>query len=250
MYQEERIEEILNMLEQQQRIRVEDVCEAFDVSRDTARRDLVKLSERGEIVRVHGGAMLPKRPERLHYKERLAQANEEKQRIGKLAASFIKNQDSVIFDTSTTVQSLIRYMEVESVTAVTNSVYAAELLSDTSADIHLLGGQLNKEQRFLYGPSVLEKLEDFRTDKAFVGTLGISEEGLSSYHEEDGYVKKKMIQRADEVIVVADHSKMERYGFYTFSSLEEVDVVVTDKEPSSRMKDVFEQYAVTWITAD
>lgn len=250
MYQEERLEEILRMLHKQRRVRVDDICDTFHVSRDTARRDLVKLSERGEVTRMHGGAMLPKKQaDRLQYTERLGQENEEKNRIARVAASLIHEGESVIFDTSTTVQALPAYVEVSSYTAVTNSIYAADLLSETSADIHLLGGHLHKEQRFLYGPSVLEKLGGISADKLFIGTLGISGEGLSSYHEEDGYVKKQMIKRAEEVILVADHTKFGKHGFYTFSSLEEVDLLITDEEPSSEWKDVFEQYGVSLIVA-
>ncbi|SIS65758.1 DeoR/GlpR family DNA-binding transcription regulator [Salimicrobium flavidum] len=250
MYQEERLEEIIHMLHKQRRVRVEDICEKFHISRDTARRDLVKLSERGEILRMHGGAMLPKKqPGRLYYTERLEYASEEKERIAQVAASFIHEDDSIIFDTSTTVQAIPEFIDVSSFTAVTNSINAAEALSGTSATIHLLGGQLNKEQRFLYGPSVLDKLGHITADKLFMGTLGITAEGLASYHEEDGYVKKQMIRRAGEVIVVADHTKLGKQGFYTYSSLEEVDILITDESPSSEWEDVFKQYGITVILA-
>lgn len=250
MYQEERLEGIVEMIREQGRVRLEEICSSFQVSRDTARRDLVKLAERWEVTRMHGGALLPKSGKgRMEYTARLQKFSAEKKRIARAAASFIREGDSIIFDTSTTVQAIPACIDVPRFTAVTNSIYAAELLAETNADINLLGGQLNKEQRFLYGPSVLAKLEEFYADKLFVGTFGISEEGLSSYHEEDGYVKKMMMKRANEVIVVADHSKLEKRGFYTFSSLEGVDKVLTDREPSSFMKDVFEEYNVEWIIA-
>ncbi|AKG05480.1 DeoR family transcriptional regulator [Salimicrobium jeotgali] len=250
MYQEERLEGIIVMIREQGRVRLEEICSSFQVSRDTARRDLVKLAERGEVTRMHGGAILPKSgKERMDYTARLQKFSAEKKKIARAAASLIREGDSIIFDTSTTVQAISAFIDVLRFAAVTNSIYAAELLAETNADINLLGGQLNKEQRFLYGPSVLAKLEEFYADKLFVGTFGISEEGLSSYHEEDGYVKKMMMKRADEVIVVADHSKLEKRGFYTFSSLEGVDKVLTDREPSSFMKDVFDEYNVEWIVA-
>lgn len=60
MYQEERLIGVIEYLKKQRRITIDQMCEMFDISRDTARRDLVKLEERRAIVRTRGGAILPK----------------------------------------------------------------------------------------------------------------------------------------------------------------------------------------------
>ena len=59
MYQEERMQLILDYLSKNKRISVEEICKLYDVSRDTARRDLVNLEKQGAIIRTHGGAILP-----------------------------------------------------------------------------------------------------------------------------------------------------------------------------------------------
>ncbi|MGP7815684.1 DeoR/GlpR family DNA-binding transcription regulator [Niallia sp. 01092] len=233
MSQEERLSMILQYLTEHKRITVEDICSNYDVSRDTARRDLVKLEEQQKIIRTRGGAILPSSHKRIHnYHHRLQFVSEEKKEIGKLAATLIQDNDHIILDTSTTVQAMGQYIDQEC-TVITNSIHVAEILSDkTNPKIHLLGGILHKEHRYLYGQSVVEKLDYYSVDKVFIGIVGISEKGLTIVDEEDGAVKRKMMQQAKQVIVVADHSKIGMTEFYQFAKLAEIDVFITDKEPN------------------
>ncbi|MGU9546237.1 DeoR/GlpR transcriptional regulator, partial [Bacillus cereus] len=92
-----------------------------------------------------------------------------------------------ILDASTTVQSCAEHLPDVNCTIITNSINLAEVLSSRKgADIHLLGGKLQKEHRFLYGASVIEKLSCYHVDKALIGVVGVSEHGLTIAHEEGG----------------------------------------------------------------
>ncbi|WP_435541451.1 DUF977 family protein, partial [Bacillus paralicheniformis] len=83
MYQEERLISIIDYLKEHKRISVEQICSLFGVSRDTARRDLVKLQEQGAIIRTRGGAILPTvHDEVKDYSGRLGMVSEEKSMIG------------------------------------------------------------------------------------------------------------------------------------------------------------------------
>ncbi|WP_081419002.1 DeoR family transcriptional regulator [Paenibacillus sp. Leaf72] len=91
MFQEERLNAIIEHLNQHQRIDIKDICQQFNVSRDTARRDLLKMEESGLIIRTHGGAMLPAKEKAIYeYKERLVRESDEKREIGHFAACCIK----------------------------------------------------------------------------------------------------------------------------------------------------------------
>lgn len=231
LYQEERMLNILTFLKMNKKISVEEICDKFNISRDTARRDLVKLEEQHAIIRTRGGAMLPTlKKEIKNYQDRLHFASKEKKTIGKLAATLVSNRDCVIMDSSTTVQACAEFLQVDHCTVVTNSINQAEILSTKpDIDIHLLGGQLNKEHLFLYGSSAVEKLSTYNVDKAFIGVAGISERGLTIADEEDGYVKRKMIEQADQVIILADASKFQINSFFTFATLSQIDVIITDQ---------------------
>jgi DeoR family transcriptional regulator, carbon catabolite repression regulator len=252
LYQEERLLAILEFLKKNNRVSVEQICALFDISRDTARRDLVKLEEEKAIVRTRGGAILPSvHDEVKNYSNRLNIVSDEKKIIGKKAASLIYPGDTVILDASTTVQSCTEHIEYIDCTIITNSINQAEVLSSNpEINIQLLGGTLQKEHRFLYGSSVVEKLSDYHVDKAFIGVVGISERGLTIAHEEDGVVKRKMIQQAKQVIVLADHTKLGNTDFFRFADLRDIDLLITDKTPPKEFRDLLRKNNVELLTAE
>ncbi|MBS4207251.1 DeoR/GlpR family DNA-binding transcription regulator [Bacillus sp. FJAT-50079] len=252
MYQEERLELIIDFLKKHKRITAEQICSLFDVSRDTARRDLVKLEEEKRIVRTRGGAILPPvHNEVKSYINRLNTVTEEKKMIGNKAASFIYPGDKVILDASTTVQACAEQIENMECTIITNSINQAEVLSSKSdINIQLLGGTLQKEHRFLYGSAVSEKLSEYYVDKVFIGVIGISENGLTIAHEEDGLVKRKMIQQAKQVIALADHTKVGLTGFFRFADLRDIDLLITDRAPQKEFRELLRKNNVELLTAD
>lgn len=252
LYQEERLLAILEYLKENQRISVEQICSLLNVSRDTARRDLVKLEENKAIVRTRGGAILPQsKIEIKNYTNRLKFVSNEKKIIGKKAASLISEGDRVILDASTTVQACAEQIKNMDCTVLTNSINQAEVLSaNPQVNIHLLGGILEKEHRFLYGSTVVETLSQYNVDKAFIGVVGISEKGLTIAHEEDGVVKRKIIQQAKQVFVLADHTKFENTGYFRFAGLSDIDILITDREPSNEFMDLLIKYNVELIVAN
>ncbi|MBM7587762.1 DeoR/GlpR family transcriptional regulator of sugar metabolism [Bacillus pakistanensis] len=252
MYQEERLIAILDFLKKNKRISVEQICTLFDVSKDTARRDLVKLEEEKRIIRTRGGAILPALHNEIKdYSNRLKTVSEEKKIIGKKAAELMTEGDRIILDASTTVQACAEHLTIEDGTIITNSINQAEVLSNKRGiHIHLLGGQLQKEHRFLFGSAVIEKLSQYYVDKAFIGVVGISENGLTIAHEDDGMVKRKMISRAKQVIVVADHTKIGVTDFYQFADICEVDLFITDKTPSKAFQELLNKNNVDLLIAD
>ncbi|MGR9048081.1 DeoR/GlpR family DNA-binding transcription regulator [Halobacillus faecis] len=252
MYQEERLIGILQFLKENRRISIDQMCEMFDISRDTARRDLVKLEERKAIVRTRGGAILPRTQTTIqNYSHRLKTVSFEKQQIGSKAASFIRPGDKIILDTSTTVQACANQIRPMDITVITNSIHQAEILSNVeNVSIQLLGGFLQKEHQFLYGASVIERLKSYHVDQAFIGVVGISDSGLSIAHEEDGMVKRNMIKQAEQVIVLADHTKFGVTEFFTFAELEDVDVIITDQLPDEEFQQRLQEHHVDLIVTE
>lgn len=252
LYQEERLVSILGFLKENKRISVEQICSLFDISRDTARRDLVRLEEQKHIVRTRGGAILPSIHQEIkNYSKRLDTVSEEKKVIGKIAASIIYSGDRVILDASTTVQSCAEQIENIDCTIITNSINQAEILSSNpNINIQLLGGILEKEHRYVYGSSVIDKLSEYHVDKAFIGVVGISESGLTIAHEEDGAVKRKMIQQANQVIALADNTKLGNTDFFRFADLQDIDLLITDKTPNKAFRELLEKHHVELLTAD
>lgn len=251
MYQEERLEKIIIYLTEHKRISADDICRLYGVSRDTARRDLVRLEEQNKIVRTHGGAILTTLQKEIKsYRDRLRSGLAEKRAIGKLAASLVRSGDKIILDSSTTVQALAECISVEDCTIITNSINQAEqLAAKPGLAIQLLGGFLNKEHLFLYGPQVIAALGQYLVDKVFLGTVGISEKGLTTGYEEDGHVIRKMMAQAEQVIVLADHTKFGCNGYFKYADLAEIDIIITDQMPANVYLDLFEKNNITLMAA-
>ncbi|MBC2581289.1 DeoR/GlpR family DNA-binding transcription regulator [Clostridium sp. DJ247] len=252
MYQEERMQLILEHLNENKRISVEEICNLYNVSRDTARRDLVNLERQGSILRTHGGAILPKINEQIKsYSERLLYDIEEKHKIAKLGASLVKERDTVIFDTSTTVQACAELIENKQCTVITTSINVADIISKkTSINIIMPGGRLNSTHRFLYGAATIKMLSNYFADRAFIGVLGISENGITVADDEDAAVTKKMIEQSREVIILADHTKFNKTAVFKVCDLSEIDFIITDKQPEKSFMELLDKNNIGLIIAE
>lgn len=251
LYQEERIRHILEYLKINDRVSIEEICDLYGVSRDTARRDLVKLEELGEIVRTRGGAILPTLQKSIPaYIDRLKRCPEEKRAIGKLAASLIKEGDKLILDNSTTVQACSEHIAIGHCTVITNSINQVDILSNkANVQTHLVGGIIDPGYRFTYGSSALEMIASYYVDKAIIGGIGISEKGLTSVHEGEGYLVKQMIKQAEQVILLVDHTKFSKKGFYKYGNLSDIDILITDRQPDADMMELLERHHVDVLIA-
>lgn len=251
MYQEERLLNILAYLNQHHAMSVNDICTQFNVSRDTARRDIVSLVQEGVVIRTHGGVALPAlQKEIASYQERLIDETDSKIMIGKQAAKLIKDYETVILDVSTTVQAVAEHISAKHITAVTHSIDIVGILSGREdLQVYMLGGYLHAKKRLLYGPSVIEKLSEMRADKAFIGASAIGPDGLYFPDEEDVRVKKEMARRSDQTIVVADFTKFSSKSVYRLD-FDFVDILITDQEVPHEIREVLDQKNITIVQCE
>ncbi|NRD79489.1 DeoR/GlpR transcriptional regulator [Bacillus sp. BRMEA1] len=235
MYQEQRLTLIKNYLASFESITLEEICEKLNVSKDTARRDLVKLEERGEIIRIKGGATLPSANHHLiDYRER--KVTEGKEQIALNAALLIQDQNDLLMDTSSTCALMAKFMGNKQINVVTNSIDIVDLLSENSEiQSFLLPGKFNRKNRNLTGPRTIEALSDFKVDQLFLGACGIDLEGVTSPDEEEAFLKKKMISCARQVILLVDCTKFEKAFLHRVCDFTKIDVIITDKKPDDSL---------------
>ncbi|OPH57695.1 DeoR family transcriptional regulator [Paenibacillus ferrarius] len=251
MYQEERLLKILNYLNENHAMSVMEICSLLEVSRDTARRDIVKLVQEGIVIRTHGGVALPQlQREIATYQERLIDETDAKRQIGKLAARLIKDRETVIMDVSTTVQAVAEQIAAKAITVITHSLDIVSILSGREdLQVYVLGGYLHAKNRLFYGPSVIEKLGELRADKAFIGAASIRTDGLYFPYEDDVSVKKEMARRSDQVIAVVDFSKFLSKSVYRLD-FDLVDILITDQEVPAEIRDVLDNKNITIIQCE
>ena len=229
----QRRDSILELLKTQGMVTVSELSGIFGISEVTIRSDLTDMEHAGMLRRIHGGAVSTKRAYyEMSLNDRMVINKDEKTRIAKACASLIKDGDTLMIDSGTTTQYLARELaERANLTVVTNALLVAqEFVYNRSVNVILLGGNLDLQYQFAYGNEAVSQLRRYRADKAIIATDGISaEHGLTTFHHQEIELSRLMIERSNEVIVVADHSKIGKEGFTNIAGISGVDVLVTSK---------------------
>lgn len=237
---------ILELIRQRGVISVNELSDATGVSLPTIRRDLDWLAKTGVVLRSHGGATLKKNPGTTFepdYHTASKLAREEKAAIGKQAAAALHDNQSVIFDSSSTVYEAARQaaeMELK-LTAVTNDLRIGELFA-ASPSIYLLvsGGALRPGSYTLVGEPGTGFLQHLHVDVALMGIHAINGSSCCDTSLEIAYTKRYMVAAAKRVIVLADASKFGQVAFFEAFDVDEKFEIITDQPPSPSIRKCLE----------
>lgn len=228
----ERWDRIRELLQESGAVRLSGLCARLKVSAATVRRDLEGLEKRGELERVHGGAVcVHNRLEEPIFDDKAQLGAAEKSRIAQAALEYVKAGDTIYLDAGSTVLGLARLLRGrKDLTVVTNSVRAIQELSVDGPKLIVLGGEVRQLSQALVGPLTRRLLDDLRVDKAFMGTLGLTlAEGLTTTDPAEAYTKELAMTRAGTVILLVDSNKVGKVGLARSGHLEDVDILITDK---------------------
>lgn len=226
-----RWERLRAVLRQHHVLRVEQLCSELDVSAATVRRDLEQLEERGQIRRVHGGAVLVEdRGSEPLFDAKTNIARPEKERIARAALAYIQPGETIYLDGGSTVLELARLLaEHTNLTVVTNSLRAAWELAGRGPQLILIGGELRRLSQTVVGPLTRLVLEQLHLDRAFMGTIGVEPTaGMTTTDPGEAFTKQLVIRQARQVLLLADSSKAGKIAFARAGELADVDVLITD----------------------
>jgi DeoR/GlpR family transcriptional regulator of sugar metabolism len=228
----ERQERIIHLLRQQERLSLNDVCELFSISIATARRDFEALADAGKARRVHGGIIpLYHSPPESPILQRQLEQQEEKRRIGRLAAQLVKSGETIVLTGgSTTLEAAYQLKDHDDLTVITNSLPIANVLADTPRiALIVLGGVFRHSEKSLIGHITEQAIADLRADKVIMGIRAIDmEQGLTNDHVPETTTDRALIRAAREVIVVADHTKFGLVSTAFVAPLNVVNMLITD----------------------
>jgi DeoR/GlpR family transcriptional regulator of sugar metabolism len=229
----QRLDHLRELIRQTGVIRVEVLCRQLGVSPATVRRDLDHLEQAGAIRRVHGGAVSTEsRLDEPLFDTKTSVAVPEKRRIAEAALAFVEDGDTIYLDGGSTVLELARLVrERTNLTVVTNSLRAAHELAGHGPRLILIGGEFRRLSQTVVGPLTRQVLQELHLDKAFMGTIGVSvAEGMTTTDPGEAFTKELVIRQARQVILLADSSKAGKVAFARAGSLDEVDVLITDRK--------------------
>ncbi len=237
---------ILQRLETDRLLSVTALAEELGVTVVTIRSDLDAMEQEGLLQRVSGGAV-PVKEKAPFAGGRSLQNTAQKQQIARSAAAQIQDGAVLFINSGTTTHALAQALKnKKNLNIVTNSIAVAlELGNVPTFRVILLGGEINSNFAFTYGVSAQEQLDIYRVDWAILTLDGIStREGLTTYHPEEILINSMMMQRAKQVMIVADHDKIGRAGFTCFGQAGKGIHLVTDSGADPKVLQALEKAGV------
>jgi len=225
--------EILEVLQEKGEISVLALSKRYKISDVSIRNDLAHLEKKGLLIRTRGGA-IKSQPVNfdLNLNQRLKTNYKEKQRIGKKAIEYIRDNYTIVMDNGSTVLEVARNLKgLKNIKLITNSLPIADLVADyPGIDVIIPGGEMRAEMRSLVGSMAEKSILNYHCDIAFLGADGIHiDMGISTPQIEEAALSEKMIQISNQVIVVSDSSKFGRKSFVKFGDLKDIDIIITNK---------------------
>lgn len=227
-------------------VEIEKLSNKFNVSHMTIRRDLKVLEDEGILKRTIKGAISSADnnvDDTLRL--RLSLNKTEKIAIAKYAATLIKDEDIIMIDASTTALELCNFIMDKNITVITNSLSVAIALSSSPrVNVIVLGGTLRTSSLSLIGTEVVESFERYNINKAFISAKALSlEDGLTDINMFEVETKKSAIKKSAEVVVLLDHTKINKTSLLKVCDIQQITHIITDgfEKFSSEDKELFKK---------
>lgn len=252
--------ELLELLAADGQLQVERAAKALGVSAATIRRDFDELARQQMLTRIRGGAVAQGVSYDLPLRYKTERHPSEKHRIAAAAARLVRPGQVVGLNGGTTTTEVARALATRAdlspggaspgLTVVTNALnIATELAVRQHIKIVTTGGVARPQSYELIGPLVTGVLDQVILDIAFLGVDGIDPAaGATAHHEGEASINKLMADRADQVVVVADSSKLGRRAFARICTPGEIGVLVTDTGISTATSARFADAGIRVIT--
>lgn len=215
MLTEERFAKILSILEHMGSVTVQQLMTELDASESTVRRDLNTLDANGQLVKVHGGAILKNTvystidDEVVYRKE---QNREAKDKIARYAAGLITAEDFVYIDAGTTTERMIDYIANRQAVFVTNAIGHAKKLAEHGCKVYILGGEFKAVTEAIVGEEAVFTLDKYNFTKGFWGANGVSlQKGFSTPELKEAMVKRKSMENCRDCYFWRMRASFPRY---------------------------------------
>ncbi|MFJ7970170.1 DeoR/GlpR family DNA-binding transcription regulator [Psychrobacillus sp. NPDC096389] len=248
----ERHKKIITIVNKNKTARVSELSKVLKVSEETIRRDLEKLETEGKLTRTHGGAFSTQEEEGdIPYFQREVMNQEEKMAVAREAIKLIKDDDIIFLDASSTALYLAKLLTNHKITVLTNSIRVTmELAGLPNVQVVVVGGNLSPTSLSLVGPLTVNTLERYHVNKVFFSCKGLHKQwGISDSNEQQAIVKRKMIEMADEKILLLDHTKLEKKAFAHIEKEDMLDTIIIDSQANKTYLQYFEEKNIAILYA-
>jgi DeoR/GlpR family transcriptional regulator of sugar metabolism len=240
---EERRQRVLDLVRKRGFASLTDLAKTVQVSESTIRRDLGYWDKQNQLRRTHGGAFYVGDGASLPaLEDRSSSQLEEKRAIAQAAVRRVRDGDSVLLDGGTTTLEFARLLVGRRVQVVTNSLPIATLLANgREADVVLLGGYVYPRTGVALGPWTVRMLEDIQVHQAYLSVGGLTAKGLFNSNLLLVETERQMMRCADEVVILADHTKVGRPALAFLCELSAIDTLVVDAQLTGEQRALLDQ---------
>jgi len=236
--QHERHAQILALLRREGTVRIATLAKAFDVTTETARRDLDELTEKGALKRTYGGGASRSLTDEPGIGIRSRAHAAERGLIATAAAAMVEHGDALMIDCGSTTRLFAHALAARNLhlTVVTNCLPVARALG---VNFHgrtiLCPGDYVAREDGVYGSDAVDFIRRFKANKAFIGAGGVTTDGVTDADSLSASIKRAMIERSDRTILLVDNSKYDEVQFERVCALADVDELVSEARPPKRL---------------
>jgi DeoR family transcriptional regulator of aga operon len=241
---------ILEKLEAEGQVNVTDLSKRFNVSEVTIRNDFLQLEKKNLLIRARGGAIKIRVGVDFELSRKQKINLDLKKKIGKRGAKLVSDGDTIIVDSGTTTEEMVKNLAPDiNLTVITNALNIANnLVYNDNVQVVMPGGFLRKDALTMIGSPAEKTIRNYLCDKLFLGVDGLDFDfGISTPNIEEAHLNKIMIEISRQIIVLTDSSKIKKRSLAVICPLSKVDIIVTDSGLGADYKAKLEQLGIEVI---
>lgn len=230
---------------------MQELCEQFDVSINTARRDIEELLKQGNIRKVYGGVRAEiSKPALIPYAVRAKTSNANKRAIGQLAARMVQDGDIIFIDSGTTTMYIMEGLKEKRITIITNNIEVMfQALECENIRLMMLPGEVHRKTNSIAGDESAAYLSHFNTNIAFMAATGASMTGVTNSSPVEYAIKKEAVFHTEKAVLMVTGDKFGKTSLLSYAALPQFHTVITDSGMPEEYQSYFEKNHVEIQTA-
>lgn len=229
----------------------EELCEQFHVSLSTIRRDVDDLEKEGVIEKVHGGVRISDSYAETEQNSPLYKFDYAKDRIAARAARMVEDGDIILLGSGSTVAHMVSHLKKKkNITLITNNLAVLNETLDCDFNVISIGGNLDKMVMSFVGLQSATQISGLNANKCFLSCNGIHRHSITNVVDLEADLKKTEIAISDRIVLLADHRKFDAMSLYSFATLEDIDVLITDEQPKKEYEELCQEADCELIIAN
>ena len=250
-HRELKLLEILRMLGGS--ARSAELANALDVSEETVRRTIKVLSKSGALERMYGGAYLAGHHNVPSFFRRVAKNPDQKDSIATATIDQVRDGMTLFLDAGSTTSFVAEKLRQRlNLTVATNSIGVAQVLANHNGNhVHLLGGEMQNDERGTFGFVAEQQARRFAYDLAILSVDALSEtRGFLYQNASEANLASVIGKSSERVLVAVDHSKFVQIAPHRGLNTDLVTEIVTDQEPPLTLRRAINDWDIKIHLAD